>query len=156
MVRNVLTLGGMLALALVTACQAGTEEPAAAPQPAPAPAPAAAPAPAPAAGAMAAASYTPAQAQRGQQVFQEVCSYCHSPSDWSKPEFIRAWSDRPAHDLFDLIHTTMPQDAPGSLSRQQYADVLAYILSLNNVPAGSAELGSDDATLRSLRIRWPG
>lgn len=153
MVRNVSTLGAALALALITACQAGTEEPAAAPQPAPAPA--AAPT-APAAGAMAAAGYTSAQAQRGQQVFQEVCSYCHSPSDWSKPEFLRAWSDKPVHDLFDLIHTTMPQDAPGSLSRQQYADVVAYILSLNNVPSGSAELGTDDASLRSQRIRWPG
>ena len=30
----------------------------------------------------------------------------------------------------------MPQDKPGSLGRQQAADVVAYILSFNKAPAG--------------------
>jgi S-disulfanyl-L-cysteine oxidoreductase SoxD len=46
----------------------------------------------------------------------------------------------------------MPQDRPGSLSAEEYADVVAYILRLNGRPAGERELPADAALL--ARMRW--
>lgn len=155
MIRNALTLGSMLCIAVLSACQARTEEPVAGPQQQPAPAaPAATPAPAASASAGRFATYTPEQAQRGQQVFQQVCSNCHSTTEWTEANFQRTWSGRSVHDLFSQIHDTMPMDAPGSLTRQQYADVIAYMLKLNGVQAGTSEIGTDDASLRAALIQW--
>lgn len=157
MIRNRLTLAGLATLVAVAACQATTQEPAAA-APAPAPAAPAAAAPAPAAGAASdiwAGVYTTAQATRGQRVVTQVCSACHSPSEWSRPDFLRGWSNRPVADLFDQIHSTMPMNAPGSLTRQQYVDVITYMLQINKVPAGQVELGTTDEALRAVRIQFP-
>jgi len=46
----------------------------------------------------------------------------------------------------------MPQDRPGSLTPQQYIDVLAYILQLNGIQPGSQELVPDMALL--ARTDW--
>ena len=44
--------------------------------------------------------------------------------------------------MLDRVRLTMPQDEPVSLSRQQAAaaDALAFILSINKIPAGKTEL----------------
>jgi hypothetical protein len=46
----------------------------------------------------------------------------------------------------------MPQDDPGRLSRQENADVLAYLLSFNKFPAGKVELAHDTEILKQIRI----
>ena len=46
----------------------------------------------------------------------------------------------------------MPVSAPGKLSAQQYADVLARILEANAFPAGAAELDGRPDALRRIRI----
>jgi hypothetical protein len=46
----------------------------------------------------------------------------------------------------------MPKNEPGSLSPEEYADVLAYLLKLNLMPAGPAELPPDSSALRTIRI----
>jgi hypothetical protein len=46
----------------------------------------------------------------------------------------------------------MPQDNPGGLRRQEYADVLAYLFELNGLPAGDTALPADDCGLRRIRI----
>jgi hypothetical protein len=45
----------------------------------------------------------------------------------------------------------MPQDNPGSLSRQQYTDVLAYMLSYNKFPIGKTELARETEVLKQIR-----
>jgi hypothetical protein len=55
-------------------------------------------------------------------------------------------------DLFDRIRVSMPQDKPGSLSRQQAADLVAYILGFNKVPAGHTELPGDAEILKGIKI----
>jgi mono/diheme cytochrome c family protein len=97
-------------------------------------------------------AYTAAQAQRGEARFKEICANCHVVSQFTGATFLRPWSGRTAYDLFDLISTTMPFDNPGQLSRESYADVLAYVFRLNGFPAGSAELPSDAAMLKQVRI----
>jgi len=58
-------------------------------------------------------------------------------------------------DIFDTIRSQMPEDNPGSLERQEYVDVVAYIFSLNSYPAGANELPTDDDGLKKIRIDNP-
>ena len=49
----------------------------------------------------------------------------------------------------------MPQGNPGSLSTDEYVDILAYFLSMNEYPAGANELPADPSALRSIRVEDP-
>jgi polar amino acid transport system substrate-binding protein len=51
------------------------------------------------------------------------------------------------------MSTTMPEDNPGSLKPQQYADVVAYFLELNGYPEGKAEL--DPAAIKTIKFEKP-
>ncbi len=55
-------------------------------------------------------------------------------------------------DIFDRIRTTMPMDGPGSLSRDQYADILSFILKSNNFPAGAKELDRRSEFLKAIKF----
>jgi mono/diheme cytochrome c family protein len=99
--------------------------------------------------------YTAEQATRGDLIFRRVCAECHETLEYTGPEFRSKWNGRPAFELFDLIRSTMPEEAPGSLTAQQYADVLAYMLKLNTVPAGQTPLPTADADLKKVRLEIP-
>jgi S-disulfanyl-L-cysteine oxidoreductase SoxD len=49
----------------------------------------------------------------------------------------------------------MPADHPGSLTRPEAADLLAYILSFNKFPAGKTELPSDEDSLKKIMLPKP-
>ena len=51
------------------------------------------------------------------------------------------------------MRTSMPQDNPGGLSRQQNTDILAYILSANTFPAGISELARETEVLNQIRFQ---
>jgi hypothetical protein len=46
----------------------------------------------------------------------------------------------------------MPADKPGSLSRKQNADVIAYLFAFNKFPAGSTELSTQSEVLKQIKI----
>ncbi|MDQ6612827.1 MAG: cytochrome c [Gemmatimonadota bacterium] len=93
------------------------------------------------------------QMKRGVAVFNKVCSACHTKNDMTGGDFKIKWNGRPVFDLFNVIHTTMPDDAPGTLTLDQYADVSSYLLRMNGAPGGGAPLvGSDTTALRKMRI----
>ena len=102
--------------------------------------------------------YTIEQAKRGALLYGQHCSYCHGPNlmgDGSMTPamdrpFLARWSKGPLADLFDRIAVTMPEGAPGSLSRQEYADMLAFILQANEIPAGKTELPHDAKALKQI------
>jgi cytochrome c5 len=96
--------------------------------------------------------FTDAQAKRGDQVRVKECGMCHSPAEWSQAGFLRAWQGRTARDLFQHIRSSMPYDSPGRLTRQEYADVVAYMFSLHKLPTGSTEMKEDDDSLRQILI----
>ena len=98
-------------------------------------------------------SYTRAQAERGQQVFNTICSACHGMAEFRGPLFRQTWMTRPIGDFYQHISTAMPQDQPGSLRPEQYLAVVAYVLQLNGHPAGEGELPSEAAALAELA--WP-
>jgi len=96
--------------------------------------------------------YTTAQAEQGQAVYDDQCVSCHGPLTAFVPEmaalladhtFRNRWAGRSVGELFALIRDEMPQDAPGTLSPEQTADLVAYILSGNRLPAGEAPLTGD-------------
>ena len=49
----------------------------------------------------------------------------------------------------------MPTNEPGSLSPQESADVLAYLLKLNRMPTGAADVATDSVALKAIRIETP-
>lgn len=91
--------------------------------------------------------YTTAQATRGQVVYDRQCSTCHG---WdlsgrnARPlkgdVFYRNWGEDSLGSLFTVVRDSMPRNAPGTLSEQDYLDVVAYILQRNEYPAGATDL----------------
>ena len=49
-------------------------------------------------------------------------------------EFMAGWDGLTIGDLFERVRISMPQNAPGSLSGQQNADILAFMFSVEQVP----------------------
>ena len=104
--------------------------------------------------------YTAAQAKRGETVYGASCSSCHAPDlsgggqapSLSGKEFSEAWNGQTLADLFDRVQTTMPADAPGTLKPAESADVVAFILSKNDFPAGDTELPADAAALKDIKF----
>ena len=104
--------------------------------------------------------YTAAQAKRGETVYGASCSSCHAPDlsgsgqapSLTGKEFNEAWNGQTLADLFDRVQTTMPADAPGTLKPAETADVIAFMLSKDNFPAGDVELPADAAALKEIKF----
>jgi len=104
--------------------------------------------------------YTEAQAKRGEATTNSRCSSCHGTDlagGEAGPElvgldFLGNWNQQSLGDLFDRIHSTMPADAPGSLSLPETADVIARVLQLNKFPTGQKDLPTDMNALGQIKI----
>jgi mono/diheme cytochrome c family protein len=104
--------------------------------------------------------FSDAQAARGVALYQAACGSCHGDKLQGKgptpaltgSDFVMNWSGMTVGDLFDKIQTSMPADKPGSLSREQNASLVAYLLNANKFPSGKAELSSDADRLRQIRF----
>jgi mono/diheme cytochrome c family protein len=102
--------------------------------------------------------YTVAQAKRG-ALKSGLCTSCHGDGfdGGSAPQlvgadFLARWEGRSVGDLFDLVRLTMPDDDPGSLPREQYADLIAYILAVNKFPTGASEIGTAIEPLKQIQM----
>jgi mono/diheme cytochrome c family protein len=104
--------------------------------------------------------YSAEQATRGQALYGEKCASCHGPDLTGGEmapalvggEFSANWNDLSVGDLFERIRISMPQNDPGSLSRTQNADILAFILQRNKAPVGSAELPTQTEALNQVKF----
>jgi mono/diheme cytochrome c family protein len=96
--------------------------------------------------------FTAAQADRGQRLATANCFGCHSQNEWANPMFLSVYSSRPVGVLVSNIQATMPYDSPGRLSRQEYTDIVTYMLRLNRVPAGDTELPPDEAAQAAIMM----
>ena len=99
--------------------------------------------------------YTRAQADRGAAIYKTRCALCHQPAQFTTPAFLQSWTGQTAHALFSSIRTTMPQENPGGLKRQDYADVLTYLFQINGLPTGDTELKGTDDALKRVVIEPP-
>jgi mono/diheme cytochrome c family protein len=96
--------------------------------------------------------YTAQQAVRGRDVYAGMCRACHTPESHAGAAFNAIWKGRALLELYAYISERMPKNDPGSLSAQENADVLAYLLRMNRMPAGQSELSADSAALKRIRI----
>jgi mono/diheme cytochrome c family protein len=102
--------------------------------------------------------YSTAQSERGSAVYKASCGTCHGETlggdigPTLTGPFWSIWDGRTAADLFKSIRSTMPADAPESLKPQEYADLVAYLFSVNKFPAGAQELAADPVALEKIRI----
>jgi len=96
--------------------------------------------------------YSASLADRGEETFRRSCGACHSPAEFTGPTFEVNWGGLTAFDIFEQLRTTMPMDNPGGLTRQEYLDVVSYLLRLNGYPAGESPLDGDDDALKRIGI----
>jgi mono/diheme cytochrome c family protein len=102
--------------------------------------------------------YTEEQAARGNTGFNARCASCHGANldgtgeapALTGAKFLSDFDGLSLGDLFDRIRTTMPQDNPGSLTRDQVAEILAFLLKANGLPAGSKELDRRSEYLKAI------
>ena len=99
--------------------------------------------------------YTAEQAERGRMTYALSCRSCHTAASHTGVTFAKWWKDRTVADLFGFMSTQMPKNDPGSLGPEQYADVVAYLLKMNAMPAGTTELLADSSALAQIRIELP-
>lgn len=104
--------------------------------------------------------FTEEQAKRGEQVYAETCANCHGEhlegADMSPAltgsTFSSNWNTLTVGDYYDRVRTTMPMDRPGTISPQQIADVIAFILKSNQYVAGKTELPNLVVPLKTIKI----
>ena len=104
--------------------------------------------------------YTDDQAARGQAAYQQECAACHAENlrgsgfapALNGESFAERWSTGSVGDLFTVTSVTMPQDRPGGLAIDTYADIVAYMLRVNGYPSGVTPLtpGSDELNTIAL------
>lgn len=93
-----------------------------------------------------------------QNCWQSKChALNHPPDGFVLPHFVPAIAGpgtleqmRTAQDLFNFIHAAMPYQDPGYLSTQDYWDITAHLLVLNNLPVGPDPIGPTNAALIAL------
>ena len=104
--------------------------------------------------------YTEAQAKRGEAIYKANCAACHgvtlegieTAGPLTGARFSANWNGVTVGDLLERVKVSMPNDRPGSMSRQQIADVLAYVFSVNRFPAGKAELARQTELLKLIKF----
>jgi mono/diheme cytochrome c family protein len=107
--------------------------------------------------------YTPEQAIRGKDIYADKCYFCHGRALLGEGEapalsgnrFLTEWETVSVGALFDRIRTGMPIKTPGTLSRQQSADLTAFLLYYNGFPPGQTELSTRSEMLQDIKIILP-
>lgn len=95
--------------------------------------------------------YSREQAIRGLDVYLGMCKNCHAAESHTGTAFAK-WNGKTLSELYVYIRDQMPKNAPGSLTPEENADVLAYLLKLNRMPDGNDDLPSNTDALKSIRI----
>ena len=96
--------------------------------------------------------YTTAQAVQGYGTYQLICVSCHTQASHSGPVFVAKWEGRLLWDLYHYVSESMPKSEPGSLTPEEYAGVVAYLLRMNGMPGGTSEIPTDSIALKKIRI----
>lgn len=103
--------------------------------------------------------YTDEQAKRGAVLFDQECASCHGEAGVGGgmapslvgDAFSANYDGQTVGDLVERSRQTMPVGREGQLSRQQNADIAAYMLQCNKFPAGTAELPSQAQALKQIK-----
>lgn len=104
--------------------------------------------------------FTEAQVASGQTAYAANCVSCHGQNLISAtygtplagPYFDGKWRGQSVASLFSYAHDRMPPSRPASLDDETYADITAYILSVNGVPATGTALPADPSAMGEMTI----
>jgi cytochrome c len=108
--------------------------------------------------------YSERQAVRGESSYKMACASCHGPALQGKgaqmpplagADFVMNWNGQTIGELFERIQSSMPADRPGTLARSENADIVAFILKSNKLPAGKNDLPSDADALKRIQFDAP-
>jgi len=94
------------------------------------------------------AGFEASQADAGRVLYEQQCAVCHMPElqgffeypALADVNFRNNWTNRDVSEMLDLLRRTMPPQAPGSLSNDQYVAVTAFLLQENHIAAGDTAL----------------
>ena len=103
--------------------------------------------------------YTTEQAVSVATLYSTACASCHGPAgrgtEGGPPLtgslFLSKWKDLPLANLFDLTKNTMPKNNPRAYDDSIYVSLIAYLLQLNNYPAGALALSPDKNLLSQIK-----
>lgn len=108
--------------------------------------------------AVTALAYTAAQAEAGAQAFSTICAGCHGASlqggmgpALASPGFLATWRDALA--LWSFVAKNMPLGSPGSLGRELYRNIVAYLLERNGIRPDRQPLTEETAAQVRLAER---
>ena len=113
----------------------------------------------PAQAAGATGPFTQSQATQGRNIFLTYCTGCHGSiltgsvngPALSGQNFIDDWLGKSTKELFQFAASNMPLNAAGTLTQENYADLVAYILAANGALPGPAPFTKDsDVPIRSI------
>jgi S-disulfanyl-L-cysteine oxidoreductase SoxD len=114
--------------------------------------------------------YTEDQARRGEELYGKWCSRCHGADltglpapprfpgapdrtpELMGPVFLANYDQLSLCHLVERIRISMPQDRPGSLTRQDTVDVVAFMLFHGGFPLGRTALTTRMEELQEIRI----
>lgn len=107
-------------------------------------------------------TYTVEQADAGLAVYQQHCATCHGENLDDGPfapplrgaDFQAKWQVRSLDVLFDETAATMPQDRPGSLTDDEYIQLIAFMMQENGIEASGDPLPGDPTALADLSPGW--
>ena len=106
--------------------------------------------------------YTEEQATRGEALYAQHCVRCHGATLQGNGEganpltgatFKSTWNGVSIGAMFERVRLSMPQDKPATLTRQEVADLLAFILQANKFPAGKSELARQTDVLNAITFQ---
>ena len=111
--------------------------------------------------------YTTEQSVRGEQLYVRACAECHGEDLEGRERapalagvtFNQRWDGAALKKLFERLEEMPPAKPEARLTSQQYIDVLAFLLSSNEMPAGTTPLDTEkkvlaDITYTSQRPRF--
>ncbi len=98
------------------------------------------------------AVYSKDQARSGKKIYEAHCLACHERNYFR--QVLRTRQGETLTGIFETMVTEMPQNSPGSLSDEEYVDVIAYLLSRARYAAGDEALTASE--LDSILIPAPG
>lgn len=106
------------------------------------------------------AVYTAAQAQAGASVYVRSCIECHGVSlrgGEAGPALVGAafwnkWEGQSLAALYQITASTMPVNNPNGFSSIDYANLIAFMLQQNGLPAGATAMAANAGALVAIRL----
>ena len=101
--------------------------------------------------------FTADQATSGRFAYSQNCAACHGAElqgtggpALKGTSFGMLWNGKSLQDFYDYVHTQMPLGRVGDLKDQTYADIVAFVLAQNGLPAGTDPLTPSTPMQRAL------